>query len=61
MAGLAPYLAALQAPVVVANIDTRLEPSLEGLYKPHIVLTRRGRKIGIIGLITTETKVIFLY
>ncbi|CAH2238888.1 jg13696 [Pararge aegeria aegeria] len=56
VAGVAPYLAALQAPVVVANIDTRLEPSLNGLYKPHIVLKRRGRNIGIIGLITTETK-----
>lgn len=56
MAGLAPYLAALQAPVVVANINTTLEPSLNGLYKPHIVVQRHGRKIGIIGLITTETK-----
>ncbi|XP_023948199.2 apyrase [Bicyclus anynana] len=54
--GLAPYLAALKAPVVVANIDTSLEPSLAGLYQPHIVLKRRGRKIGIIGLITTETR-----
>ncbi|XP_045454294.1 apyrase-like [Melitaea cinxia] len=56
IAGLAPYLAALHAPVVVANIDTSLEPALNGLYKPHIVIERRGRKIGIIGLITTETK-----
>ncbi|CAH0713615.1 unnamed protein product, partial [Brenthis ino] len=56
IAGLAPYLAALQAPVVVANIDTSLEPNLNGLYKPHIIIERRRRKIGIIGLITTETK-----
>ncbi|CAH2094000.1 unnamed protein product [Euphydryas editha] len=54
--GLAPYLAALQAPVLIANIDTSLEPALNGLYKPHIIIERRGRKIGIIGLITTETK-----
>lgn len=55
VAGLAPYLAALQAPVLAANIDTTNEPSLNGLYQPHVVLERKGRKIGIIGLITTET------
>ncbi|XP_059051032.1 apyrase-like [Achroia grisella] len=54
-AGLAPYLAALNAPVVAANMDTSNEPSLQGLYKPHIVVERKGRKIGIIGLITTDT------
>ncbi|VVC96092.1 unnamed protein product [Leptidea sinapis] len=56
IAGLAPYLAALHAPVVVANIDTSKEPSLSGLYTPHVILERRGRKIGVIGLITTETQ-----
>ncbi|KAM3963816.1 apyrase-like [Aphomia sociella] len=54
--GLAPYLAALNAPVLVANMDTTNEPSLQGLYKPHIVIERKGRKIGIIGLITTDTE-----
>jgi 2',3'-cyclic-nucleotide 2'-phosphodiesterase (5'-nucleotidase family) len=55
--GLAPYLEALQAPVVAANIDTSKEPTLKDLYKPHVVLERKGRKIGIIGLITPETAV----
>ncbi|KAJ2937379.1 hypothetical protein O0L34_g1973 [Tuta absoluta] len=55
VAGLAPYLAALQAPVVAANMDTSAEPSLNGLYKPHVIVERNGRKIGIIGLITPET------
>ncbi|XP_049879457.1 apyrase-like isoform X2 [Pectinophora gossypiella] len=55
IAGLAPYLAALKAPVVAANIDSSKEPALHGLYKPHVILERRGRKIGIIGLITPET------
>ncbi|RVE47543.1 hypothetical protein evm_007802 [Chilo suppressalis] len=55
IAGLAPYLAALQAPVVVANIDTSKEPTLSGLYKPHVVLERKGRKIGVIGVTTPET------
>lgn len=53
--GLAPYLAALHAPVVAANLDTSNEPSLNGLYQPHVVLERKGRKIGIIGLTTVET------
>ncbi|XP_013142601.1 PREDICTED: apyrase-like isoform X2 [Papilio polytes] len=56
IAGLAPYLASLKAPVVVANIDTTAVPELDGLYKPHIVLEKKGRKIGIIGLTTPETK-----
>ncbi|XP_059051147.1 apyrase-like [Achroia grisella] len=67
VAGLAPYLKALQAPVLAANIDTTNEPLLNDLYQSHVVLERKGRKIGIIGLITTETatssnsqKVIFL-
>ncbi|XP_013167426.1 PREDICTED: apyrase-like isoform X2 [Papilio xuthus] len=54
--GLAPYLAALKAPVVVANIDTTAVPELDGLYKPHVVLEKKGRKIGVIGLTTPETK-----
>ncbi|CAK1541700.1 unnamed protein product [Leptosia nina] len=56
IAGIAPYLKELRAPVVVANIDTSQEPALKDLYQPHTVLERGGRKIGIIGLITTETQ-----
>ncbi|XP_028167770.1 apyrase-like [Ostrinia furnacalis] len=54
-AGLAPYLAALRSPVVAANLDSTNETALNGLYKPHIVVEKNGRKIGIIGLITTDT------
>ncbi|KAL0867831.1 hypothetical protein ABMA27_008532 [Loxostege sticticalis] len=54
--GLAPYLSALKAPVVAANMDCSEEPSLQGLYKPHVVIERKGRKIGIIGLITVDTE-----
>ncbi|KOB68621.1 Apyrase, partial [Operophtera brumata] len=54
--GLAPFLAALRAPVLVANIDNRHETSLDGLYTPHIVLKRNGRKIGLIGVSTVESK-----
>ncbi|CAG5022756.1 unnamed protein product [Parnassius apollo] len=56
VAGLAPYLAALRAPVVAANIDTSAEPALDGLYKSHVILKKKGRKIGIIGLATPETR-----
>ncbi|XP_072934338.1 apyrase-like isoform X2 [Epargyreus clarus] len=57
IAGIVPYLAALRAPVLAANIDTTNEPSLNGLYKSHVIITRNGRQIGIIGLITPETKI----
>ncbi|XP_045522484.1 apyrase-like [Pieris brassicae] len=57
-AGLAPYLSGLKAPVVAANMDTSKEPILQGLYKPYIIVERKGRKIGIIGLITTDTKIL---
>ncbi|CAH0402703.1 unnamed protein product [Chilo suppressalis] len=53
--GLAPYLSALKAPVVAANMDSSKEPSLQGLYVPHVIVERQGRRIGIIGLITTDT------
>ncbi|XP_061723088.1 apyrase-like isoform X1 [Cydia pomonella] len=55
-AGLAPYLSALKAPVLAANMDVSKEPSLQGLFKPSIIIKRKGRKIGIIGLITQDTK-----
>lgn len=54
---MAPYLAALKAPVVAANIDVTNEPKLKGLFKPSIIVERDGRKIGIIGLITPDTAV----
>ncbi|KAI8442091.1 hypothetical protein MSG28_005725 [Choristoneura fumiferana] len=58
VAGLVPYLEALRDPVLVANIDTSLEPTLNGLYKPHVVLERKGRKIAIIGVTTPDTKML---
>lgn len=56
-AGLAPYLSALKAPVLAANMDTSNEPLLQGLYRPSTIIRRKGRRIGLIGLITTDTKV----
>lgn len=53
--GLAPFLAMLESPVVVANIDDRHEPMLSKLYEKSIIIERSGRKIGIIGVILRET------
>lgn len=53
--GLVPFLRMLESPVVIANIDNRHEPSLQGLYERSTVIERSGRKIGIIGVILRET------
>lgn len=33
------------------------EPTIQGLYKPSVVIERRGRRIGIIGIILSSTPV----
>lgn len=53
--GLVPLLRMLKSPVVVANIDDRHEPSMQGLFKKSHIVERNGRKIGIIGVILRET------
>ncbi|XP_026314215.1 apyrase-like [Hyposmocoma kahamanoa] len=53
--GLAPYLSHLKAPVLAANMDVSQVPELQGLFQDSIVVKRKGRKIGIIGLATPET------
>ncbi|KAJ8712722.1 hypothetical protein PYW08_008026 [Mythimna loreyi] len=54
--GLVPYIKALKAPVVAANLVSAENSPMHGIYQPHVVLERNGRKIGIIGLITKETE-----
>lgn len=56
-AGLAPYLYRLKAPALAANIDASQEPVLQGLFQNSIVVEKKGRKIGIIGLTTPATAV----
>ncbi|OWR55135.1 apyrase [Danaus plexippus plexippus] len=56
--GLAPYLQALKAPVLAANMDASKEPILQGLYRGHVIIERRKRRIGLIGLITPDTKIL---
>jgi 5'-nucleotidase len=51
VAGVVPFLEAVNASFVVANIDDSEEPSIQGKYKKSIVIERGGRKIGILGYV----------
>ncbi|XP_034835926.1 apyrase [Maniola hyperantus] len=53
--GVVPYLQHLNSSVVVANIIDDEEPDIQGLYQPSVVIERKGRKIGIIGVIISST------
>ncbi|XP_052756858.1 apyrase isoform X2 [Galleria mellonella] len=53
--GVVPYLKNLDAPVVTANMIDDDEETIQGLYKPSIVVEKDGRKIGIIGVIIAST------
>ncbi|CAH0678029.1 unnamed protein product [Spodoptera exigua] len=55
--GLVPYLKHLNSKVVTANIIDDLEPTMQGLYEKSIIVTRKNRRIGIIGVLiaTTDT------
>ncbi|XP_060524614.1 apyrase-like [Cylas formicarius] len=58
IAGVVPFIEALKAPVVVSNIDDSLEPTIQGLYTKSTVIERNGKKIGIIGVIYSQTNII---
>ncbi|XP_052751850.1 trifunctional nucleotide phosphoesterase protein YfkN-like [Galleria mellonella] len=49
--GLVPYLERLHSPMLGANVNTTFEPTMTPYIKNHIVVTRRNRKIGIIGVL----------
>ncbi|XP_063541299.1 apyrase-like isoform X1 [Cydia strobilella] len=49
--GLVPYLERLNAPMLGANVNTTFEPELTPYVHNHVVLERRGRRIGIIGVL----------
>ncbi|GLV32897.1 uncharacterized protein CBL_20048 [Carabus blaptoides fortunei] len=53
--GVVPFIKSLNAPVVVANIDDSEEPTIQGTYQKSIIIERAGRKIGIIGVIASDT------
>nr|XP_034827690.1 apyrase-like [Maniola hyperantus] len=51
--GLLPYLKGLNSPMLGANVNTTFEPEMTPYVKNHIVVERKGRKIGIIGILLT--------
>lgn len=57
VAGLIPYILAMKAPVLAANLVASNDSGLYGLYRNNVILQKKGRRIGIIGLITKNTEV----
>ena len=57
VSGYVPYLKNVTFPIICANIDVSEEPSMAGLYNKSVVVTRSGKKIGLIGYLTPETSV----
>ncbi|XP_050355013.1 apyrase-like isoform X1 [Nymphalis io] len=53
--GIVPYLQHLNSTVVTANIIDDEEPTIQGLYQPSVIVEKKGRKIGIIGVIISTT------
>lgn len=51
--GVVPFIKSLNAPVVVSNIDDSEEPDMQGIYTKSTVIERFGKKIGIVGVITS--------
>lgn len=56
--GIVPYLDRTSTPVVIANIDDSEEPTFRNKTTKSVVLTRAGRKIGVIGAILRTTNTI---
>lgn len=44
-----PFIKDSVSPVLIANIDDSQEPTMQSLYKKHLILERSGIKVGIIG------------
>lgn len=49
------FLDGLHTPVLVANLDASREPLLQGRFKPSLVVTVGGHKIGLVGLTYERT------
>jgi 5'-nucleotidase len=54
-AGLAGLLDGARMPVLSANLDAASEPLAAGRVAPYAVIEREGRRIGVVGVTTTET------
>lgn len=55
--GAVPFVDTIEAPLTLANVDVSLEPSLQGKLPKSVILTRGGRRIGVIGVINRFTNV----
>lgn len=58
--GIAPFLDVIKTPIVLANVDTANEPTLQGKFQNSTILQRGNRRIGIIGVLTRDTQVRFM-
>lgn len=58
--GLVPFLNKVNFPVLASNLDFRKEPKLADAnnFYNSTILTVRGAKVGVIGYLTPETKVL---
>ncbi|XP_053949930.1 apyrase isoform X2 [Anastrepha ludens] len=53
--GLVPFLDTLNTTMLVANMDARDEPDIQGKYQSSMIIERSNRKIGVIGIILETT------
>ncbi len=53
-AELAALATAAAFPIVSTNLDVSAEPALVGKLAPYTVVERKGQKVGILGVTTTE-------
>ncbi|KAH8415299.1 hypothetical protein KR222_002093, partial [Zaprionus bogoriensis] len=56
--GVVPFLKTINTSMLVANMDSAHEPTMEGLYEKSKIIERGGRKIGLIGVILETTNTI---
>jgi 2',3'-cyclic-nucleotide 2'-phosphodiesterase (5'-nucleotidase family) len=52
--GLVPYLERLNSEMLGANVNTTFEPELAKYVKNHTIVVKKGRKIGIIGVLLRQ-------
>lgn len=55
--GVVPFIKALNCPVVVANMDVSREPRMQGIFNKSTIVYRNNMKIGIVGVIVSNTNV----
>jgi 2',3'-cyclic-nucleotide 2'-phosphodiesterase (5'-nucleotidase family) len=56
VSGLVPFMENVTFPIVCSNLDVSNEPRLQGKFSRSTTITVGGRKIGIVGYLTPETK-----